>query len=104
MTESTPYNPCSKKGEVRAKIAGMLEQEITQKNITATIARAADLYGPYATKTSIPYILTIDKMKQGKKAQWLMNAEQPHSYTYTFDCAIILVLQETNLLILRPEN
>ncbi len=44
MTESTPYNPCSKKGEVRAKIAVMLEDEMKKGNLQAIIARAADLY------------------------------------------------------------
>jgi len=54
MTETTPYNPCSRKGEIRAKIATLLEDEIKKKNLNAIIARAADLYGPYATKNSLP--------------------------------------------------
>ena len=87
MTESTPYNPCSKKGEIRAKIATQLETEVKQKNIQAIIARAADLYGPYATKTSLPYIMAIDKMMKGNKAQWMVNANTLHSFTYTLDCA-----------------
>jgi nucleoside-diphosphate-sugar epimerase len=87
MTESTPYNPCSRKGEVRAKVAGILEYEIKKGNIQAIIARAADFYGPYATRTSIPYVLVIDKLMQGKSAQWLVDVTKPHSFTYTVDCA-----------------
>lgn len=87
MTENSPYNPCSKKGEVRAKIARMLEEEISSNNITAIIARAADLYGPFADKTSVPYIMVIDKMLKGNKAQWIVNDKVLHSYTYTIDCA-----------------
>ena len=87
MTETTPYNPCSRKGEIRAKIAALLETEIKQKNINAIIARSADLYGPYATKTSLPYILAIDKLMNGKSAQWMINVSKQHSYTYTIDCA-----------------
>jgi nucleoside-diphosphate-sugar epimerase len=49
MDENTPVNPCSKKGEVRAKIADYLMSEIKQKNISALIARSADFYGPYST-------------------------------------------------------
>jgi len=30
MTEETPYNPFSKKGEVRAEIARMLEKEFNK--------------------------------------------------------------------------
>lgn len=87
MTENTPYNPISRKGEIRAKVATLLENEMQQKNINAIIARSADFYGPYATKTSMPYILVIDKLKNGKKAQWLVDANKLHSYTYTIDCA-----------------
>jgi nucleoside-diphosphate-sugar epimerase len=87
MTENTPYNPCSKKGEIRAKIAQHLEHETKQGNIQSIIARAADLYGPYATKTSMPYILAISNLLKGKKAQWVLNANKSHSYTYTLDCA-----------------
>ena len=92
MTETSPYNPCSKKGEVRVEIATLLENEMKNGNIKAIIARAADLYGPYATKTSIPYIMVIDKLMKGKSAQWMVNVNQPHSYTYTMDCADSLYL------------
>lgn len=86
MTEETPYNPCSKKGEIRAQIAGKLQEEIKSGNIKASIARSADFYGPYATFVSIPYVMALDKLLKGKKAQWLVNAKTPHSYTYTRDC------------------
>ena len=92
MTEESPYNPCSKKGEIRANIALQLENEIAHKNIEATIARAADLYGPYANKTSMLYILVFDKLMKSKKAQWAVNANVPHSFTYTLDCANSLYL------------
>jgi nucleoside-diphosphate-sugar epimerase len=87
MTESTPYNPISKKGEVRAKIANMLEIEMKKGNIQAIIARAADIYGPYATRTSLPYVLVIEKLMQGKSAKWMVDVTKPHSFTYTIDCA-----------------
>jgi len=82
MTEATPYNPCSRKGEVRAVIVTNLENEIKNKNINAIIARSADLYGPYATKTSVPYILVFDKLLHGKKAQWMIDpTDCTHSLT-----------------------
>lgn len=88
MTEQTPYHPTSKKGEVRARIANMLEEEIAKGHINAIIARAADLYGPYGTNaTSIPHMMVFDPLMRGKRAQWLANVNQPHSYTYIPDCA-----------------
>lgn len=92
MTETTPFNPCSKKGEIRAQLVMMLEDEITKKNINAIIARSADLYGPYALNTSILYLLAIEKLLNGKKAQWLLDVNKLHSFTYTMDSANGMIL------------
>jgi len=86
MTEETPYNPCSRKGEVRATIATMLEEEVRHGSLQALIARAADVYGPYAKQTSVAWVLVFDKLLKGKKARWMGAADQPHSFTYTLDC------------------
>ena len=87
MTEETPYNPCSKKGEVRAKIARALETEMENGNIKALIARSADLYGPYISSNSIPFVMVFQQLLYGKKADWIINANVPHSFTYTMDTA-----------------
>ncbi len=92
MTEDTPVNPCSKKGEIRAQIAEYLLSEVKKGNISALIARAADFYGPYAEKSSVPYILIFSRLARGKKAQWLANAQVKHSLTYTGDCGKALYL------------
>lgn len=86
MTEDTIYNPCSKKGEVRAQIASQLMEEVKKGNITALIARSADFYGPKATNTYINPMV-FDRLKAGKKPQLLMNAHSRHSFTFTPDAA-----------------
>ena len=91
MKEDSPFNPVSKKGLVRAAIATQLLDEIKAGNITALIARAADFYGP-ACNTSVFNILVTDKQAKGKKAQYMVNASLPHSYTYTPDCGKALWL------------
>src|SRR5437879_5929211 len=65
MTEETPLNPVSKKGEVRAKIATWLLDEIKAKNLDAMIVRAADFYGPGAA-LGIGNVMITDKVKAGK--------------------------------------
>ncbi|MEP6926834.1 MAG: NAD-dependent epimerase/dehydratase family protein [Ginsengibacter sp.] len=85
MTEATPYNPVSKKGDLRAKIAIHLMDEAKAGNITALIARAADFYGPNCN-TSVLNLLVFDKMAKGKKAQWMVNDKVAHSFTFTPDC------------------
>jgi len=92
MTEETPWNPCSRKGEIRAGIAALLQDEFRAKNLNAIIARSADLYGPYATKTSMPYLLAINNMLNGKKARWFIDATKLHSFSYTIDCAKGMIL------------
>lgn len=84
MTEETPVNPCSKKGEVRAAIAKMLMDEVEQGNITALIARSADFYGP-ETPMSFVSVMLFDNLAKGKKAQWMLNDSVKHSLTYTPD-------------------
>lgn len=84
MTEETPFNPCSKKGEVRAKIATMLLDEVKQKNIQAMIVRAADFYGPGA-KLSLTYSTITEKLKNKKGPQWVGNPNKVHTFTYTPD-------------------
>jgi nucleoside-diphosphate-sugar epimerase len=91
MNEESPFRPSSKKGEVRAAIATALLDEIKAGNITAMIARAADFYGPDC-KTSVFNNLVMDKFAKGKKAQWLVNDQLKHSYTYTPDCGKALGL------------
>jgi len=92
MTEETPFNPCSKKGEVRAGIANQLLQETKAGNLQALIARCADFYGPIGYKTSVPNMLVIGNLLKGKKAQWLADVDQPHSITYVPDAAKALYL------------
>jgi nucleoside-diphosphate-sugar epimerase len=90
MTEETPFNPCSKKGEVRAKIATALINEWKAGALTGMIARAADFYGPEAP-TGVPNLLVFQPFSRNKKASWLVNDSVPHSFTYTPDAAQSLV-------------
>ncbi len=87
MTESTPFNPCSEKGKVRAEIDEILLKEMESGSLKAIIAKAADFYGPRATNTSGPYIMIFDRLKKGKSAQCFISARQIHTYTYTPDAA-----------------
>jgi nucleoside-diphosphate-sugar epimerase len=92
MTEETPFNPCSEKGEIRARIANTLLDEIKAGNVQALIARSADFYGPVGFTTSVPNMLVFGNLLKGKRAQWLVNARVPHSFTYVPDAAEALYL------------
>lgn len=87
MTESTPFNPASKKGAMRAEIDNMILNEIKAGSLNAIIARAADFYGPRCLDKSALGIMVFEKLLHKKAAQCLVNANLPHSYTYTPDAA-----------------
>jgi nucleoside-diphosphate-sugar epimerase len=91
MTEQTPFNPCSRKGEVRAQIATTLLNEIARGNLTALCARAADFYGP-RVRTGVANLLVLDKFAAVAKASWLVNDAVRHSWTYTPDAGKCLAL------------
>lgn len=84
MREDTPINPCSKKGEIRARIAQQLLDEVHARNLTAMITRSADFYGPHANNTFV-LPMVFARLQQGKSASWICNDELPHSMTYTPD-------------------
>jgi nucleoside-diphosphate-sugar epimerase len=91
MTEETPFNPTSKKGEVRARIATLLLDEMHSGNLEAMIARSADFYGPDAVQ-SFPYVTIFQRLKAGKSPQWLGKADKVHTFTFTPDAGKALAI------------
>lgn len=95
MSESTPVNPCSQKGEIRAQIAEMLLTEIKDGSLKGLVARSADFYGPHASSSSVPYLLILTRLAKHQSARYLVNVTTKHSYNYTVDCAKALYLLAT---------
>jgi nucleoside-diphosphate-sugar epimerase len=91
MTEGTPFNPCSEKGQIRAEVATTLLNEIKSGNLTAMFARAADFYGPDA-RTGVPNVLIFNKFALGSRANWLASDSKRHSLTYVPDAALALAM------------
>ncbi|MCX6952978.1 MAG: NAD-dependent epimerase/dehydratase family protein [Verrucomicrobia bacterium] len=90
MSEATPYNPCSRKGELRAQLAANLMEEVKAGNIMAMIARAADFYGP-GCRSSLLNLLVVDRLAAGARAWWLLDDRPRHSFTFTPDVGKALV-------------
>ena len=84
MSEDTPYNPSSRKGEIRARIATLLMDEAKRGELRAMIVRAADFYGPGAS-LSVTHATVTVRLKAKKTPQWLANAKAVHTFTYTPD-------------------
>jgi nucleoside-diphosphate-sugar epimerase len=90
MTEETAFNPCSIKGEIRAKLATSLIGEWKSGALCGLIARSADFYGPNAGN-GVPNVLVFEPLSKRKKPAWLVDDSVPHSLTFTPDAARGLV-------------
>src|SRR5262245_27874242 len=86
MNEDTPMNPCSRKGEIRARAAERLFDAHRRGDVLATSGRASDFYGPGGTLTGLgdffwPRVLV------GKTAQSPFPLDAVHTYHYIPDVA-----------------
>ena len=86
MTEESLINPPSKKGAVRRKISDMILKEVKAGKLNALIARSADFYGPNNEKSMLTELI-LKNIKKGKTANWFINQNFKHSFTYTPDAA-----------------
>jgi nucleoside-diphosphate-sugar epimerase len=84
MTEETPFNPTSRKGEVRARIATMLLDEMRSGGVRGMIVRAADFYGPGAT-LALTHATVFERLRAGKTPQWVGDPGRVHTFTHTPD-------------------
>lgn len=91
MTEATPFNPCSRKGEVRAAIATTLLDAMQRGELRALIARSADFYGPGA-RLSLLEAVFFARLRSGKAPQWLGDPALPHTFTFTPDAGRALAV------------
>lgn len=84
MTQATPFNPTSRKGEVRAEINTTLLETMRRGEISALIARAPNFYGPGAV-FSFTHRLIFERVRAGRTPQWLGNARVRHDFVFTPD-------------------
>lgn len=84
MTEETPFQPTSQKGKVRAEVAQMVLQAMSQRKDQIMIARAPEFYGPRNT-VSACNATVFDNIRKGKKLQCLIHDDKLKTYIYTPD-------------------
>jgi nucleoside-diphosphate-sugar epimerase len=86
MTETSALNPPSRKGAVRKQISEMLLDEVKAGRLLALIARSADFYGPDNERSFVTELI-YKNLKKGKRANWFVDADKKHTFTYTPDAA-----------------
>lgn len=95
MTEDTPYNPVSVKGEVRARVAMALMDEVKAGNLKAAIARAPDFYGAESGNSFFDSMV-LARFAKGQWAQWLGKPHRLHSFIYVPDAGKAVYLLGQN--------
>lgn len=86
MNESTPSNPCSRKGEIRARVAERLFDAHRQGKVRAVSGRAADFYGPRGRLTYMGDYFWTPALA-GKAVAFPVNPDTLHTYHYVPDVA-----------------
>jgi nucleoside-diphosphate-sugar epimerase len=85
ITESSPVNPTTKKGKLRAELVSLIWEAAEKKGLVALIARSADFYGPSIKNVSLLTETVFKPLSAGKSANWLVSDKSLHSFTYTID-------------------
>jgi nucleoside-diphosphate-sugar epimerase len=86
LDEDTPLNPCSRKGEIRARAAERLFGAHRRGEVRATTGRASDFYGPLGTRTHLGDYFW-PRALAGKTARVLVSPDAIHTYHYLPDVA-----------------
>ncbi len=86
LDEQTPPNPCSRKGQIRARAAERLFEAHRRGDVRATTGRASDFYGPGGTLTHLGDHFWPPALA-GKTARVVVNPDSVHTYHYIPDVA-----------------
>jgi nucleoside-diphosphate-sugar epimerase len=86
LDEATPVNPCSRKGEIRARAAERLFEAHARGRVIATTGRASDFYGPGGTLTGLGDFFW-PRVLAGKTAYSPYPIDAIHTYHYIPDVA-----------------
>jgi nucleoside-diphosphate-sugar epimerase len=86
MDEDTPFAPCSRKGEVRARVAATLADAHRRGAARVVVARASDFYGPGGEQTYFGAQLWPTVLRGGA-GLFPANPDTPHTYHFIPDVA-----------------
>lgn len=91
LTEETPFAPIGRKGEVRARMANMVLEEMARGDIQVLIGRAPEFYGPGKTQ-SFTNALVTDRLKEGKQPRVPIRDDTKRTLIWTPDASRALAL------------
>lgn len=84
LDEDSPVAPCSRKGEIRARVGEQLAAAHARGDARVVIGRASDFYGPGGTGTHFGDVMWSKALTTGT-AQMVVRLDTAHAYHYTLD-------------------
>lgn len=89
MTEETPVNPCSRKGELRARLGELRLDAHARGEVRVAIGRASDFFGADLQFSGFGPRF-FERISAGTPGECMGDPDMPHSYTYVDDVAAAL--------------
>ncbi len=86
MNEATPYQPTSRKGEIRARVSRAWHEAHRAGRARVVIGRASDFYGPRGVGTYFGPMFWR-RVLAGRPGPMLFDPAIPHAYHYVEDVA-----------------
>lgn len=86
MTEEAPFQPVGRKGQVRARMATMVLEEMARGDIPVLIGRAPEFYGPGKTQSFTNALIT-DRLKLGEKPRVPLRDDTHRTLIWTPDAS-----------------
>ena len=91
MTEDTPYDAHTRKGQVRTEISRAALAAHKEGLVRVTIARGGNFFGPWGLDSTMGG-RAFYPLLQGKPAQLIGRTDLPHSHTFLRDFGSALVI------------
>jgi len=91
MTEESPPVAQTKKGKVRAAMAAELLEADRKGRLRVVIGRSSDYFGPGGLVSTLGERF-FKALLAGKKTQWFVDLDQPHTMSYLPDMARAFVV------------
>jgi nucleoside-diphosphate-sugar epimerase len=85
--ETTPERPCSRKGALRKQLADELRALHARGELSVTIGRASDFFGPHVDQGVLQHPRAMDQLLAGRTVDVIGALDQPHSWSYAPDVA-----------------
>jgi nucleoside-diphosphate-sugar epimerase len=86
MNEDSPSSPCSRKGEVRARLREGLLAAARRGDVRVAVGRASDFHGPGGVGTYFGEHFWRPALT-GRTVRFLVNPDTPHTYHFIPDVA-----------------